>query len=73
MHSRFFREWCEKQKTSSEQQFCGQKRLVNERGPRRVTRLVKADKKVTVTWYSMQKSFSEHTMHQVDRLQQQKT
>ena len=33
-------------KTSSEQQFCGQKRLLNERGQRR---RAKADRKVTVT------------------------
>ena len=47
--SRVCREWCEKQKTSTEQQFCGQKGLVNERGQRRRARLVKADRKVTVT------------------------
>ena len=40
--SRVCREWCEKQKTSSEQQFCRQKRVVNERGQRRRARLVKA-------------------------------
>ena len=54
-------------KTSSEQQFCGQKRLVNERGQRRRARLVKADRKVTVTQITthynsgMQKSISEYT------------
>ena len=39
--SRVCREWCEKQKTSSEQQFCGQKCSVNERGQRRRTQNVK--------------------------------
>ena len=42
--SRVCREWCEKQKTSSEQQFFGQKQVVNERGQRRRARLVKADR-----------------------------
>ena len=41
---RVCREWCEKQKTSSEQQFSRQKHLVNERGQRRRARLVKADR-----------------------------
>ena len=45
--SRVCREWCEKLKTSSEQQFCRQKRVVNERGQRRRARLVEADGKVT--------------------------
>ena len=36
---------CEKQKISSEQQFCGQKRLVNEKGHWRRVRLVKSDRK----------------------------
>ena len=35
-------------KTSSEQQFCGQKHLINERGPWRRAILVKAGRKVTV-------------------------
>ena len=43
--SRVYAEWC---KTSSEQQFCGQKCIVNERGQWRWARLVKADRKVTV-------------------------
>ena len=63
--SRVCREWCEKQKTSSEQ-----KRLVNERGQRKRARLVEADRKVTVTQIpthynsGMQKSISEHTTRQ---------
>ena len=32
------REWCRKQKTSSEQQFCGQKCVLNEKGQRRRAR-----------------------------------
>ena len=61
--SRVCREWCENKK---QQQFCEQKN-VNERGQRRRTRQVKADRKVTVTQItthynsSMQKSISEHT------------
>ena len=70
--SRVCREWCEKKK-SSEQQFCGQKHVVNERGQRRRARLVKADRKVTVTQISthynsgMQKSISEHTTCQTSK------
>ena len=30
--SRVYREWCNKQKTSSQQQSCGRKQLVDERG-----------------------------------------
>ena len=54
------REWCEKQKTSSGQQFRGQKCVVNEERSRR-------DRKVTATQITthcnsgMQKSVSEHT------------
>ena len=71
--SRVCREWCEKQKTSSEQQFCGQQNLVNERGQRRRARLVEADRKVTVMQITMhynsgmQKSNSEHTMCQTSK------
>ena len=38
-----------KLKTSSEQLFCRQKHIVNERGPRRMARLVKADKQKCLT------------------------
>ena len=71
--SRVCREWCEKQKTSSEQQFCRQKHIVNERGQRRRARLVKADRKVTVTQITthynsgMQKSISEPTTGQTSK------
>jgi len=42
-------EWSEKEKISSEQQFCGRKCPVGSRGQRRMVRLVRADRKVTVT------------------------
>ena len=54
-------------KKSSEQQLCGKKRLVNERGQRRAARLVKADRELPLTQITthynsgMQKSISEHT------------
>ena len=64
-------EWCEKRKkTSSEQQFCGQKRVVNTICQRI---WVKADRKVTVkqisTHYNsgMQESISEHMTHQTSQ------
>ena len=65
--SRVCREWCEKQISPSEQQFCGQKRLANER---RRARLLRADRKETVTQITthynsgVQKSISEHTTDQ---------
>ena len=52
-------------KTSSEQQLCGPKRVVNERGQKRRARLVETDRKVTVTEITtlykcgLQKSISE--------------
>ena len=56
-----------KEKISSEQQFCGPKCLVDARGQRRMARLVRADRKATVTQITtrfnrgMQRSISEHT------------
>ncbi len=47
--SRVYREWSEKEKISSEQQLCGRKCLVDVRGQRRMGRLVKHDKKATIT------------------------
>jgi transposase len=47
--SRVYREWSEKEKTSSERQFCGRKCLVDARGQRRMARLVRADRRATVT------------------------
>ena len=46
--SRVYREWFEKEKTSSERQFFGQC-LVDARGQRRMARLVRADRRATVT------------------------
>ncbi len=47
--SRVYREWSEKEKISSEQKLCGQKRLVDVRGQRRIGKLVRDDRKATVT------------------------
>ena len=62
------REWCKK-KTYSELQSFRQKRVVNERGQKRRARLVKADRKVTVTqvtahYSAVVKSISEYTTNQ---------
>ncbi len=47
--SRVYREWSEKGKISSERQLCGRKCLVDVRGQRRMGRLVRDDRKATVT------------------------
>ncbi len=47
--SRVYREWSEKEKISSERQLCGRKCLVDVRGQRRMDRLVRDDRKTTVT------------------------
>ncbi len=47
--SRVYREWSEKEKISSERQLCGRKFLVDVRGQRRMDRLVRDDRKATVT------------------------
>ncbi len=47
--SRVYREWSEKEKISSEQQFFGRKCLVDARGQMRMARLVQGDRKATVT------------------------
>ncbi len=47
--SSVYREWSEKEKISSERQLCGQKCLVDVRGQRRMGRLVRDDRKATVT------------------------
>ncbi len=47
--SRVYREWFEKEKISSERQLCGRKCLVDVRGQRRMGRLVRGDRKATVT------------------------
>ncbi len=65
--SRVYREWSEKEKISSEQQLCGRKCLVDFRGQRRMGRLVRDDRKATVTQIttrynqSMQNIISERT------------
>ncbi|KAF7646836.1 hypothetical protein LDENG_00181680 [Lucifuga dentata] len=47
--SRVYREWCEKQKTSSHRWSCGRKRLVDEKGERRMERVVEANSQATCT------------------------
>ncbi len=47
--SRVYREWSEKEKISSEWQLCGWKCLVDVRGQRRTGRLVRDDRKATIT------------------------
>uniref|UniRef100_A0A0E9WH30 Transposase Tc1-like domain-containing protein n=1 Tax=Anguilla anguilla TaxID=7936 RepID=A0A0E9WH30_ANGAN len=65
--SRVYREWSKKEKISSERQFSGQKCLVDGRGQRRRARLVRADRKATITQITtrynrgIQKSISERT------------
>ncbi len=65
--SRVYREWSEKEKISSEQQLCRWKCLVDVRGQRRMDRLVRDDRKATVTQITtrynqgMQNIISERT------------
>ncbi len=47
--SRVYREWSKKEKISSERQLCGWKCLVDVRGQGRMGRLVRDDRKATVT------------------------
>ncbi len=67
--SRVYREWSEKEKISSERQLCGRKCLVDVRGQSRLGRLVRDDRKTTVTQITtrynqgMQNTISEHTTH----------
>ncbi len=67
--SRVYREWSEKEKISSEQQLCGWKCLVDVRGQKRMGRLVRDDRKATVTQITtrsnqgMQNTISERTTH----------
>ncbi len=67
--SRVYREWSEKEKISREQQLCGWKCLVDVRGQRRMDRLVRDDRKTTVTQITtrynqdLQNTISEHTTH----------
>ncbi len=65
--SRVYREWSGKEKLSSERQLCGRKCLVDVRGQRRMGRLVRDDRKATVTQITtrynqcMQNTISERT------------
>ncbi len=65
--SSVYREWSEKEKLSSERQLRGWKCLVDVRGQRRMDRLVRDDRKTTVTQITtcynqdMQNTISEHT------------
>ncbi len=65
--SRVYREWSEKEKISSERQLCGWTCLVDVRGQRRMDRLVRDDRKATVTQITtrynqdLQNIISEHT------------
>ncbi len=65
--SSVYREWSEKEKTSSERQLCGWTCLVDVRGQRRMDRLVRDDRKTTVTQTTtrynqgLQNTISEHT------------
>ncbi len=68
--SSVYREWTEKEIISSEQQLCGWKCLVDVRGQRRMDRLVRDDRKTTVTQITtrynqgMKNTISEHTTRQ---------
>ncbi len=65
--SRNYREWSEKEKISSERQLCGRKCPVDVRGQRGLGRLVRDDRKATVTQITtrynqgMQNIISERT------------
>ncbi len=65
--SRVYGEWSKKEKISSERQLCGWKCLVDVRGQRRMGRLVRDNRKTTVTQISthynqgIQNTISEHT------------
>ncbi len=65
--SSVYREWSEKEKISSERQLCGRKCFVEVRGQRRIDRLVRDDRKTTVTLITtrynqdLQNTISEHT------------
>ncbi len=65
--SSVYREWSEKEKISSERQLCGWKCLVDVRGQKRMDRLVRDDRKATITQITtrynqgVQNTISEHT------------
>uniref|UniRef100_A0A9J8DCM4 Transposase Tc1-like domain-containing protein n=1 Tax=Cyprinus carpio carpio TaxID=630221 RepID=A0A9J8DCM4_CYPCA len=65
--SRVYREWSKKEKISSKRLLCGRKCLVDVRGQRRMGRLVRDERKATVTQITtcynqgMQNTISERT------------
>jgi len=67
--SRVYKEWCEKGKTSSMQQSCERKCLVDARGQRRMGQLIQADRRAILTEITtrynrgMQQSICEATTH----------
>ncbi len=69
--SRVYREWFKKEKISSERQLCGWKCLFDVRSQRRMGRLVRDDRKTTVTQITtlynlcMQNTISEHTTRRI--------
>ncbi len=80
--SRVCGEWSEKEKISSERQLCGRKYLVDVRGQRRMSRLVRDDRWTTVTQittrykprYAEYHLWTHNTSNpEADGLQQQKT
>lgn len=79
--SRVYSERLDKEKTSSKRQFCGRKRLADERGHQRLARLVQANRKATLspinTLYNSgerEKRFGTHSAPnlEADGLQQRK-
>ncbi|KAJ8268012.1 hypothetical protein COCON_G00131840 [Conger conger] len=69
--SRVYREWSQKQKTSSQRKLCGRKRLVNETGEKIIDTIIKADRMAThaeitaIYNSSVQKSISKHTTRRI--------
>ncbi len=69
--SRVYREWSKKDKISSEHQLCGRKCLVDVRDQRRMDRLVRDNRKETVTQITtrynqgMQNTISESTTRRI--------
>lgn len=65
--SRVFREWSQKRVVSSSRQSCGRKCLVDDRGQRRLDRLIQGDREATVAEltarynHGSQKTISERT------------
>lgn len=65
--SRVFREWSQRRAVSSSRQSCGRKCLVDDRGQRRLDRLIQGDREATVAEltarynHGTQKTISERT------------